>query len=98
MHAIFIAAKLYATTRRNNEFIQCLTSDINKHIITACIMFTQHRETFIRFVTNHVNPNIGILLRQIDLESLFIVCRSKAQFVSNVVETPADRVSRYAVN
>lgn len=74
-HAIFIAAKLCATTPRNNEFTQCHTasSDINKHIITACSMFTQHRETFIRFVTKHVNPNIGNLLRQIDLESLYSV-------------------------
>ena len=73
---MFIAARLCATTPQNNDLIQCtlchsVTSDINKHIITACFMFTPHREGFIRLITNHVNPDIGNRLRQIDLESLF---------------------------
>ena len=75
-HAMLIAARLCATTQQNNDLIQCTlchsaTSDINKHIIIACFMFTPHREGFIRLITNHVNPDIGNRLRQIDLESLF---------------------------
>ena len=75
-HSMFIAARLCATSPQTNDLIHCIlcdfaTYDINKHITTSCTGFIHLRESFIQLITNHVNQDIGHLLRQTDLETLY---------------------------
>ena len=75
--ASFLVARLWSKVHKcESEYEQCLfcstyTIDIYKHVASSCPYFLLERLKFINHVKDHVNADIGNILKSTDFESFF---------------------------
>lgn len=75
--ASFLVARLWSKVHKcESEYEQCLfcstyTTDIYKHVVSSCPYFLPERLKFINHVKDHVNADIGNILKSTDFESFF---------------------------
>ena len=75
--ASFLVARLWSKVHKcESEYEQCLfcskyTIDFYRHVVSSCPYFLPERLKFIKHVKDHVNADIGNILKSTDFESFF---------------------------